>query len=1154
MHERLYLNHGETPEQAATKFCEKRGLQSSVKMAIVDMLLEKLHLNKNFKSSRGTQGDISGHKGHLPTPLKTQEMLNTEFSLHHMPGLIYSGQLSSRDHMSEHFASGGQSLKNSDHPFRKSKHEKENMDASSRYGLHKQKHQNEMKNKIEINYTDHRQQPSIPALNIDTKEKLSPRIPNTVLETAVFPLKQPSPKSINQHQPSLKKPRKVFYVDQDLDLQELEVSSYIKSSQEYSGRGEEVIDLTPVKPHKPARVAHPKPNQYGQMLPSNLSKQSSTSMLLELAAENAVNYGTPDDGLEYRVKRSLLKESDLGTSQQLQDLSYRSKPKTHTEYNSQVNVSGRAGRVNDFHLFVNPHLEDLQQVHSGSKSPENYRSQDIGAHSQSSKILSQIFKQPTKAKVQTQQPSALSNREGNMSKSKLSSTNWRGSLSGVSPIQHKQASKSRISLSKGSSSFVRLSSIDKRNKHSGETSKHRTSQTRLRLYDSKPRPSKNKSRANSPHTRGFSVHRDREVDHEVGVQAGNRLYTQAVEKDLQQSAIRLQRQNLEEQYYNSLERIPKIDKVSKELAEARINSRFSDYRYQPQEVFDRLSKAAKQSFWKKELRMRARSLECSSRDRYVPETNPISAEIVQMHQERIGSETSRDPFLRLYTNNPEDFYQKHREPEDWEQARSMNFRPMPLTTERTSRSKDSKGFLERMAEDISKRIEAEKSKDAIRKTALAAQVKSEGIQRKKSTATLNNNNSSHSRISPSPVSKRTAGHPSEQSLYEKGLAQLSRREALIKEAASLSKSLSSKSLTSKRSQEIVERIVHEHVVGIFKTLDTDKDGFVSFANVLQEFETGHAPVTRRFSELIAPFMKQIVEKKMTLDSLAFEYSLKKFIKKLNVSDKRVLLCLDYEGKNAFMKMMARNAQDNLKREGLSHTDIKDYHNPEEIPQGGTPGQPRTSSDNQDNNHSPQKPIKVSHTAISINPSSPATSPSYNPPLVQTTTTNTAATQPLNPSKTVTTGGSLDDELAGFKQRMEALGMYGDATKGETSNVLERSVLDRSARSGETARSGSGRGGMPVRVGLGELKEIVAAATRGGTELGSRRAQVEVVGGLEIVREVVAVEDAKVDEAESDSLALEGTEGFAGSQGNGKSLDGLVREFCERSLAGDQSSN
>lgn len=310
--------------------------------------------------------------------------------------------------------------------------------------------------------------------------------------------------------------------------------------------------------------------------------------------------------------------------------------------------------------------------------------------------------------------------------------------------------------------------------------------------------------------------------------------------------------------------IPRIDEISKQI----VLHKYQDDQVASTDVFTRLvSDGERWQNLKDDLIGKKEQL-IGDRNHYKPKVSDISQKLVSAIREKTVSATkNKSAFDRLFDNNKMDYYSE-RKYEDKE------------NDHKNKRSKgDYKTFLKRMDDDLALRIQ-NKNPAPVKKV-------SDSKEREKSKEARETTNQLYNSAFELKEKKKQA------------------EEQRLKEI----KDLASKPKITKKSEEIIEAIIKHRIAVMFQGFDIDKNGLISFTNVKAQFE-GDPLLPTKFKELIGPFVNFIVQKKMTLDSMAFEYSLRKFVLKLTIEEKRFVLGLDTEGKTAFMNIAKKQLENN----------------------------------------------------------------------------------------------------------------------------------------------------------------------------------------------------------------------------------------------------
>lgn len=348
------------------------------------------------------------------------------------------------------------------------------------------------------------------------------------------------------------------------------------------------------------------------------------------------------------------------------------------------------------------------------------------------------------------------------------------------------------------------------------------------------------------------------------IAAGDRLYQAGIRQFVKRDH-QVHSKEAAERLCSKLERrVPAIDPLSRRIADAKIAQTGET----GQNVFKRLVTEGNKWLGQREDKAYNHKRQVTDRTHYQPEICKISEKLSTSRRQRSTS-TSKNPqksaFDRLYTNEKADFYTERIVP-----SKEKDSKPIPTGSY--------KNFISRMNEDLKQR--EQKKSPAPTKPQVSPTQRARSKEAKDTTDQLYN----------SAFERRDKKKEAEDDNLKK-----------IKEIASMSK-------ITKKSEEIIEAIIKSRVEVMFTGFDKDKDGLISFENIKVQFD-GDMHLPARFKKLVSPFMNLIVEKKMTLDSMAFEYSLRKFVKKLTIDEKRAVLCLDYEGKNAFLNMVKKITQD-----------------------------------------------------------------------------------------------------------------------------------------------------------------------------------------------------------------------------------------------------
>lgn len=345
---------------------------------------------------------------------------------------------------------------------------------------------------------------------------------------------------------------------------------------------------------------------------------------------------------------------------------------------------------------------------------------------------------------------------------------------------------------------------------------------------------------------------------------GDRLYQSA----LQQQERKLIKQHAKYQAEQvkcdrSLSK-PRIDNVSKQLAEHHIESS-----HLPSNVFSRLVESGSQHLKNKNSKIEDWKKEAYGRENFTPTLTRKSTELAARH--KLRTSTDKSTFDRLFDDHKDD---KHCHHEKLDNKPRMS-------------SKDFKSFLKRMEDDVRDRVQR----------GTPSPRKRPSIDRARSKASKDSTDKLYLGAFEIKDKKKQA------------------EELYVKEV----KELASKSKITKKSEEIVQTIIKQRMEMMFKGFDNDADGMISFENI-KSLLNQDMRLPDSFKKTIGPFLDLIVERKMTLDSLAFEYSLKKFVKTLTIDEKRNVLCLDYLGKTAFKHIAEKVRADLEKGNNLDDID------------------------------------------------------------------------------------------------------------------------------------------------------------------------------------------------------------------------------------------
>lgn len=390
---------------------------------------------------------------------------------------------------------------------------------------------------------------------------------------------------------------------------------------------------------------------------------------------------------------------------------------------------------------------------------------------------------------------------------------------------------------------------------------------------------------------------------EQALSCSQRLYNQAFEAIFQKERLEQEKIEREERLAASYSYVPQIDRISEQLAKIK----HTDLNFEPH-VFNRLIDSGNKLIVSKHNRISTNIQQASNRSHYVPQTNKRSEMIAKNHMIRHGCDTAevRDPFTRLYRNKQEDFYCRRKSND---KGKSPSPSPSPvqisraknanLQREKSESPEKNLSFLERMNADMAKR---KQKADHSNLHNASNQMNLSSARNKESSADRSNQRS---------MSRASTQKEACLQLYSQAMEKAEKMRQIQTNAQKESKQLSEKKKLNQRSEDIIDEVVKRHISTLFSGFDRNGEGFVSFENILAHMTT-ETTFPPRFVDLIKPFLDQIVEKKMTLDSLAFTYSLKKFIRKLSIEEKRIILCLDYIGKNTYIKMLSDRAKESLK--------------------------------------------------------------------------------------------------------------------------------------------------------------------------------------------------------------------------------------------------